>query len=66
MEIKRKNFIHTAKKLLKTESHSIEEVASLAGFKNAAAMRNAFKKYEGATPSLYKNSFDKTEVHNED
>lgn len=61
MELKRKNSIYTAKKLLETEQHTIEEVASLAGFKNAAAMRNAFRKYEGATPSLYKNLLDEKE-----
>lgn len=66
MEIKRKNAIYTAKKLLETEKHSIEEVASIAGFKNAAAMRNAFKKYEGATPSIYKNSLNNGEGNNED
>ena len=54
-EMKRKYAIETAKELLESDTeYSIEDIASLSGFKNTSAMRNAFRKYEGTTPSLYK------------
>lgn len=62
-EMKRKYSLDTAKKLLETEEHTIEKVAVLSGFKNATAMRNAFKKYENTTPTVYKNKKAKEKNH---
>ena len=65
-EIKRKYALDTAKNLLKTEESSIEQVAKLSGFKNTAALRNAFKKYENITPSEYKVKTERKDLNHED
>lgn len=65
-EMKRKYALDTAKKLLETEEYTIEKVAVLSGFKNASAMRNAFKKYENITPSEYKFKTERKDLNHED
>ena len=62
-EMKRKYALDTAKKLLETEKHTVEKVAVLSGFKNASAMRNAFRKYENTTPTDYKKEKAKENYH---
>lgn len=60
-EMKRKYSLDTAKKMLESDEYTIEQVAVLSGFKNASAMRNAFRKYEDATPTDYKRNALKKE-----
>lgn len=54
-EIRHEYAMNTAKKLLSKNSVSINEVAAISGFKSVAAMRNSFIKYEGITPTEYRN-----------
>jgi len=59
IELVNKNRITYFKNLLKTrqyESFTIEALSEMSGFNNRQSMYNAFKKYEGCSPSEYINS----------
>lgn len=58
-ELLNKNRVTYFKELLKSnqnESFTIEALSEMAGFSNRQSMYNAFKKYEGCTPSNYINN----------
>lgn len=48
--------IDHAKYLLKTTGQSIKEIGCTVGYKSAGMFCSAFKKYQGVTPSEYRNS----------
>lgn len=59
IELVNKNRITYFKNLLKTKQHesfTIEALSEMSGFNNRQSMYNAFKKYEGCSPSEYINS----------
>ncbi len=58
-ELLNKNRVNYFKELLKSnqnESFTIEALSEMSGFSNRQSMYNAFKKYEGCTPSDYINN----------
>ena len=48
-----------ALEMLKDEKIKISEISDKLGYANVTAFNRAFKRWEGVTPSEYKNSFDK-------
>ena len=59
IELINKNRITYLKELLKSKQHesfTIEALSEMSGFNNRQSMYNAFKKYEGCSPSEYINS----------
>ena len=59
IELVNKNRIIYFKNLLKTKQHesfTIEALSEMSGFNNRQSMYNAFKKYEGCSPSEYINN----------
>ncbi len=54
LQYRRYQSLSAAKKLIKTKKLSMEEVAFLAGFKNANALRAAFMAEENITPTRYR------------
>lgn len=59
IELVNKNRITYFKNLLKTKQHesfTIEALSEMSGFNNRQSMYNAFKKYEGCSPSEYINN----------
>ncbi|KJY82104.1 transcriptional regulator [Vibrio galatheae] len=49
--------IERAKGLLEVESHSIERLASMAGFENATTLRHHFRRLVGVSPQQYRKQF---------
>ncbi|QMS85077.1 helix-turn-helix domain-containing protein [Candidatus Xianfuyuplasma coldseepsis] len=45
-----------AKKLLKQQTHSVLDIATILGFANSSHFSKVFKDYEGITPKQYQNS----------
>jgi AraC-like DNA-binding protein len=59
IELINKNRISYFKELLKTKQHesfTIEALSEMSGFNNRQSMYNAFKKYEGCSPTEYLNN----------
>jgi AraC family transcriptional activator FtrA len=50
--------LNLAKELLEKYEYSIEKVAELSGFANAATMRHHFRKEFGISPSLHREQFN--------
>ncbi len=46
--------LHTAAQLLRTDAHSIGEIAGLVGFKSASHFASKFRAYYGLTPTRYR------------
>jgi AraC-like DNA-binding protein len=58
-ELVNKNRINYFKEMLKSKQHesfTIEALSEMSGFNNRQSMYNAFKKYEGCSPSEYINN----------
>lgn len=51
--------IEEAKALMREKKLTVKETAELVGYNNSLAMIRAFRRYEGITPSAYRDSFGK-------
>lgn len=51
--------VHRAKELIVTTDHSIKDIAEMVGYWNALTMTRAFRKFEGITPGLYRETMQK-------